>query len=155
MVSNCMQWNQLFTSRGLEFASQLWLLSLTEVSILIKAKCVSVCESGLWSFKNYGCSSVGRESGGGGGGFGNQRILKTLCQPFGVPLPRVCWLMTQELRSTLHPPPPPIGGHPTCSIRSISSITAARRLLAFHHPMNEQQTPATDSGLFNQIKLLI
>ena len=68
----------------------------------------------------------------------------------GSPCRGSVWLMTQELRSTLHPP-----SRRTSDKFLSEHITsaAASRLLAFHHLMNEQRTPATDSGPSNQNKL--
>ena len=86
-----------------------------------------------------------------GGVFGARRVSEDLVPTLlGSPCRGSVWLMTQELRSTLHPP-----SRRTSDMFLSEHITspAASRLLAFHHLMNEQRTPATDSGPSNQNKL--
>ena len=85
-----------------------------------------------------------------GEGFGARRIFENLVPTLlGSPCRGSVWLMTQELQSTLHPP----SRRPSDMLLS-EHITSHRasRLLAFHHQMNEQRTPTTDSGPSNQNK---
>ena len=120
--------------------------------------------------------------------FGARRVSEDLVPTLlGSPCRGSVWLMTQELRSTLHPPsrrtsdmflsehitspaasrlsafhisPNQVLTHAARAAAKQPPLVAARGAReglwleqAFHHLMNEQRTPATDSGPSNQNKL--
>ena len=122
---------------------------------LAKSEILPIClklVGNLDFVSSYRSGIITSDFGSGGGGvFGARRVSEDLVPTLlGSPCRGSVWLMTQELRSTLHPP-----SRRTSDMLLSEHITspAASRILAFHHLMNEQRTPATDSGPSNQNKL--